>query len=109
MARVTADTTSVEIHDVPLTDVSFSVAATNEFGEGPASSVTVPPALQPARFEIAAWAGASALRATGAPSGPVTQGTVTGLVGGQPLLSAPITQAGVTTVDGQEVIVVRSR
>lgn len=109
LTRLLADTTELDVLDVPLTEVSFSVEATNQYGEGPAATATVTaaePALRPVRFDIAARAGASVLRATGVPTATATQGSVSGVVRGQ-RVNVAITEAGQTTIDGREVIVVR--
>ncbi len=65
-------------------------------------------ALRPVAFTIAGHAGNSALYATGSPNDTGgTTGTLIGVVRGQAVPSTPISEAGLTTIDGQEVLVVR--
>lgn len=60
-----------------------------------------------APFTVAGQAGQSALYATGSPKNGSTEGSVFGILRNQPLLSTPITEAGLITIDGNEVLVVR--
>ncbi len=70
--------------------------------------VQVSRGLRPVPFTIAGHTDESALYATGSPNTTGgTTGTVTGVVRGQPIPSTAITEAGLTTIAGQEVLAVR--
>jgi hypothetical protein len=70
-------------------------------------TITVKAGLRPIRFTVIGVAGKSILYATSNPSGRGTEGSVLGVVNGQPLSATSITAAGLTTVDGKEVLTVR--
>lgn len=56
---------------------------------------------------IAGRAGRSDLYATGTPKNGGTEGRVFGNLRGKPFRSTPITEAGLSTIDGKEVLIVR--
>lgn len=63
--------------------------------------------LIPVQFSVAGQAGQSAIYASGTPKDGGTEGTVSGVVRDQPVLAVPIKEAGMTTIDGNDVLVVR--
>lgn len=105
-----AGTTSATVDSVPVgREVQFAVAADSDYGLSDRSDVVVliREDLRPVPFTVAGQAGASSLYATGVPGGDGTEGSVFGIIGGLPIPSTRITKAGVKTVDGQEVLIVR--
>lgn len=63
--------------------------------------------IAPVRFALAGRAGSSSIYATGIPTDGGTEGTVYGVVDGRPLPRTLVTEAGLTTIDGEQVLVVR--
>lgn len=110
IAAADAATTSMDIEDVPDGSHSFSVAADSDYGlsqRSDAQTVTVE-SLRPVPFTVAGAAGMSSIWASGSPNAAGgTTGTVLGVVDGTPIPVAMVQEAGLTTVDGDEVLIVR--
>ena len=70
--------------------------------------VEVSRSLRPVAFTVAGRAGKSAIYATGSPNDTGgTTGTVIGVIRDKAIPLTPITEAGLTEIDGQEVLVAR--
>ncbi len=85
----------------------FSASNASEVVEALTDAIEAAVGLEPVSFALAAQVGTSSLQALGSPSAGGTDGVVRGLLHGRALVGAEVDDAGRTTMNDEEVLIVR--